>query len=256
MRDPEPSTRLRDAWRLALGTLTALPVRPPSHVDTSVAGRAALLAPLAAVPLGAGVALVLLCGRTLELAPLATGLLAVVLLVLGTRAFHVDGLADTADGLTASYDRERSLAVMRSGNTGPAGTAAVVLVLGMQAVGFASLMDAPVLAGALVCLSRVALPLCCMPGTPAARPDGLGNPFAESVPRSDAIVVCLTSVAVCLALLILEDASWLKVAIAFVGAGTVIALLLGRAIKRLGGITGDIFGAAIELTLAVLLLVA
>jgi adenosylcobinamide-GDP ribazoletransferase len=69
-------------------------------------------------------------------------------------------------------------------------------------------------------------------------------------------VVCLSAVSVCLALQILRDASWLKVAISFVGAGTVIALLLGRAIRRLGGITGDIFGAAIELSLAVLLLAA
>lgn len=244
-----------DSWRLALGTLTALPVRAPARVDREVAGRAALLAPLAAMPLGAIVAATLWAGELLRLAPLACGLLAVTALVLATRAFHVDGLADTADGLTASYDRERSLAVMKTGDVGPAGVAAVVLVLGLQAVGFAGFTGAPLVAGVLVCLSRVALPLCCMKGTPAARPEGLGQPFAASVGRSDAFVVTLSTTSICLAVLMLQDASWVHVAIAFVGAGTIIALLLGRAIRRLGGVTGDIFGAAIELSLAVLLVV-
>jgi adenosylcobinamide-GDP ribazoletransferase len=220
-----------------------------------VAGRAALLAPLAAIPLGSAAAATLWAGELLGLAPLASGLLAVTVLMLATRAFHVDGLADTADGLTASYDRERSLAVMKTGVVGPAGVAAVVLVLGLQAVGFAGFTEAPLVAGVLVCLSRVALPLCCMKGTPPARPDGLGQPFAESVGRSDAIVVALSAVSMCLAVLMLHGASWVHVAIAFVGAGTVVALLLGRAIRRLGGVTGDIFGAAIELALAVLLVV-
>ena len=66
---------MRDAWRLALGTLTALPVQAPSHVDQAVAARAALLAPVAAVPLGTAVAVVLACGQVLDLAPLASGLL-------------------------------------------------------------------------------------------------------------------------------------------------------------------------------------
>ena len=98
-------------------------------------------------------------------------------LVLGTRAFHVDGLSDTADGLTASYDRERSLEVMHSGTSGPAGGVAVLLVLGVQARRSRSLSAVPagpVLVGVLVCVSRCALVLTCVRGVPAARPDGLG----------------------------------------------------------------------------------
>ena len=93
-----------------------------------------VLAPLAVVPLGVLVALVLWGGRELGLNPLAVGLLGVGALALGSRAFHLDGLADTADALTASYDRERSLEVMKSGAAGPAGVAALVVVLGVQAV--------------------------------------------------------------------------------------------------------------------------
>ena len=61
----------------------------------------------------------------MTLPTLVTGVLAVAVLALGSRALHLDGLSDTVDGLTASYDRERSLAVMRTGTSGPAGTAAL-----------------------------------------------------------------------------------------------------------------------------------
>lgn len=244
-----------DGWRLALGTLTALPVRAPRHVDRAVAARAACLAPLAALPLGAAVAAVLWLSELAGLAAPAAGLLATAVLVLGTRALHVDGLADTADGLTASYDRERSLAVMRTGDVGPAGLAAVVLVLGLQATGFAGLVHAPLLAGALVCLCRAVLPLCCLTGVRAARPDGLGSPFAGSVPRGVAALSWLTAIALGIAASLAADVSWVRALAGFAAATLVVALLLRRAVRRLGGVTGDIFGAAIELALTTVLVV-
>lgn len=243
----------RDAWRLALGTLTAFPVQAPTRVDPAIAGRAARLAPLAAAPLGAVVALVLWVGDGLGLASLAVGFLAVGVLVLATRAFHVDGLADTADGLTASYDRERSLDVMKTGDVGPAGVAAVVVVLGLQAVGFAQLDDQPLYAAALVCLSRSALAVCCLRGIPGARQDGLGTPFASSVSLRAAAFVLLTSFAAALWLAGAFGHDRLSTLIAFGVALLVIGTLIRRAVRRLGGVTGDIFGAAIELTLATLL---
>ena len=109
---------MKNAWRLAVGTLTALPVTPPRRVDRDTAGLAMVLAPLAVVPLGVAVGVVLWAADALDLAPLAAGFGAVGVLALGSRAFHLDGLADTADGLTASYDRVRALEVMRSGAAG------------------------------------------------------------------------------------------------------------------------------------------
>ena len=165
--------RLTDAWRLSVGTLTAVPIRPPGRVDRDTAGLSMVLAPLAVVPLGLVVGLTLWGGRELGLTPLALGLVAVGALALGSRAFHLDGLADTADGLTASYDRERSLEVMRSGSAGPAGVTALVVVLGIQAAALGALAYAdrgPVVAAVLVCASRVALTVTCARGVPAARP--------------------------------------------------------------------------------------
>jgi adenosylcobinamide-GDP ribazoletransferase len=247
---------MSDGWRLALGTLTALPVHPPARVDADTARSAVLLAPIAAAPLGLAVAAALWAGGHVGLAPLACGLVAVGLLVLGTRAFHVDGLADTADGLTASYERERSLEVMKSGSVGPAGVSAVFVVLGLQAVGLAGLVSHPVAAGLLVCLSRAALALACAQGVPAAEGTGLRAPFAESLPATLAVGYWVAAVIVGALTMAALGLSWRHALAGFGVATLVVALLLRRSVNRLGGITGDIFGATIEVTLAAMVVAA
>jgi len=250
---------LGDGIRLAVGTLTALRIPPPRRVDHSVAGRAMVFAPLAVVPLGLLVALVCWGGRELQLAPLAVAAVAIGALAMGSRALHLDGLADTADGLTASYDRERSLAVMKSGNTGPAGVAILVIVLGIQIASLANLVDrpyGPALAGILVCLSRAALPLVCMKGVPAGRSDGLGVTYTQTVPRVIAVAVWIAAAVVCAAAFELAQIPWWHGLIAAAVAVAVVGLLIARSVKRFGGVTGDTFGASIELSLAALLISA
>lgn len=226
-----------DALRLAVGTLTAIPVKPPTRID---ARGAAVLAPLAVAPLGVGAGLLCL----LPLSPLVLGVLVVAFVVLGSRALHVDGLADTADGLTSSYDRQRALAVMKTGDVGPAGTAAVVLVLLAQALSIATLTDDPVLVGAAVALSRWALLVVCVQGVPAARAEGLGTAFAGCVPWPVMVLGVLVWGAALTALA--GPRGGIAVGVAVVAVG----LLVLRCRSRLGGSTGDVIGAGIELALA------
>lgn len=247
---------MTDAWRLAVGTLTVLRVRPPATVDRRTAGRAVLLAPLAVLPLGVAVGLVLWAGRWAGVPPLALGFLAVGVLALGTRCFHLDGLSDTADGLTASYDRERSLQVMHSGTSGPAGGVAVLVVLGVQAASFGSVAELPAgawLAVVLVCTSRCALTLTCASVVPGARTDGLGSSFTRSVPVPTAVLSWLVAA---LAVLVVGHLAQVTVLHALVAVGlavSVVVLLVARTTSRLGGVTGDVFGASVELALATLL---
>ncbi len=198
----------------------------------------------------------LLGGRELELA--AAAFLALGVLALGTRVFHLDGLADTADGLTASYDRERSLAVMKSGSVGPAGVVALLIVLMIQAGGFGVLAyvnHGAIVAGVMVCTSRVALTMTCARGIPSARPDGLGASHAGSVPRVVAVAAWLAAAAVSAAAAEWTGVTpWWHMLVAFAVAASVVGWLVHRATKRLGGVTGDIYGAAIEVTLTILLL--
>lgn len=248
---------MRDGWRLAVGTLTVLRVPPPSSVGPREARAAMLLAPLAVVPLGVAVGLVLAAGDVAGLPALATGLVGVGVLALGTRALHLDGLSDTADGLTASYDPVRSLEVMRSGASGPAGGAAVLVVLGLQASALASLshsLRGAVVAGLLVCCSRLALWLTCARGVPAARADGLGGTHAGVVPPRVAAFGWLAVITGTALLATWLGHDWWRGALTGLAAAAVVLALVRRAVRRLGGVTGDVYGAAVELALAALLL--
>lgn len=246
-----------DAWRLSVGTLTAVRVGHPTRVDERVAGRAMLLAPLAVAPLGLLVGLVGWAGLELGLAPLAVAVVAVGALAMGSRALHLDGLSDVADALTASYDRERSLDVMKGGTSGPAGSAALVLVLGLQVASLSAVLclpHGPVVAGVLVCASRGILAVTCARGVPAARTGGLAAAYAQTVSRGAAAVVWVLVAGVLAGVTAWADLDWWRgPVVAAVGLLVGAAVVL-RCVRRFGGVTGDVFGASIEVTLAAMLL--
>ncbi|HZM64786.1 MAG TPA: adenosylcobinamide-GDP ribazoletransferase [Nakamurella sp.] len=121
-----------DAVRLAVGTFTAIPVPPPTRLDHPTARLAMIIAPLATLPIAAAATVAGTAGGLLGLPSLVTAALAIGVSAAGSRGLHLDGLADTADGLAASHDRAHSLEIMRRGNTGPIGAATLVLVLLLQ----------------------------------------------------------------------------------------------------------------------------
>jgi adenosylcobinamide-GDP ribazoletransferase len=239
-----------DALRLSVGTLTIVPSGAIADIDRRTAARAMIIAPLAVLPLAITVALVGWLGRIAGLPPLAVGLLVVGGLALGSRALHLDGLADTVDGLGSGWNAERSLMVMRRGDVGPMGVAALIVVIGLQALAVGGLVQGlagALLVGVVVCCSRAALCLTCVRGVPAARDKGLGSAVAGSVPRA-AAAGCWLAV-----LLIMTGAAWLSGhrpasgALATVAAALLVAILIYRCVRRLGGVTGDVMGAAIEI---------
>ncbi len=250
-----------DAVRLAVGTLTVVPVRAPVVVDRTVAGRAMLLAPLVAVLPALAGAVAVAAGRWAGVQPLVTGFVTVGVLALCSRGLHLDGLADTADGLAASHDRDRALAVMRTGDVGPAGAVTLLVVVGAQAaaVGALSAWASPwrgalCVAGAVV-VSRSALTACCAAGVPSARSQGLGAAVAGSVPVAAAAGSVTAAVLVLVALGVGTGRPWWTGLLAAVVAALAGAALVVRCVRRLGGITGDVLGACVEVTLAGLLLV-
>lgn len=248
-------TRLGDGLRLSLGTLTVVRVPPPRRVDRAVAAVAMALAPLAVLPLAVAAAGVALAADRAGLPPLVGAVLVVGVLALGTRVLHWDGVADTADGLTASYDRERSLAVMRSGDVGPAGTVAVVLLAGLQVAALTSLLpheDGWLAVGLLVVASRSALAPVCVRGVPPARTEGLGSLHVGSVPVAAAVTGAIAGAALAGLAAGLVGPVWLGLVGALVAAAGVLGLVL-RCVRRLGGVTGDVLGACVELSFAVLL---
>lgn len=245
-----------DGLRLAAGTLTVIPSGPIPEIDRPMAARAMMIAPLAVAPLAAVAVVVSWVTSAAGLPELVVGLLVVGTLALGSRGMHLDGLADTVDGLGSGWDRDRALKIMQAGNTGPMGAVALMIMIGLQAAAIGRIVvDLPsaILLGAVICASRCALSLTCRRGVPAAKNQGLGVAVAGSVPWIAAFLAWL-GVAIVLGVgQALIGGSYASGAIAAVVAALGVLLLVWRCERRLGGVTGDVMGASIEVALTIML---
>jgi adenosylcobinamide-GDP ribazoletransferase len=258
---------VRDAFRLAVGTLTAVRVPPPGSIDPPVPGRAMALAPLIGLIPGALAALIAWSAVKLGLGPGIVAVIVVGVFALITRGLHLDGLADTADGLAASYDRRRALEVMRRGDTGPNGLAAVVLVLLLQTAALSQVLGFTVAhteegsrpQGFIVVLmvavaARAAIPIICVRGVPSARSEGLGATVAGSLRPAVLAAVVVATVAACAAAGMISGFAWYAGVLAVLAVLLSTGLLIHRAVRRFGGITGDVIGAGVEIGTAAALL--
>ena len=245
-----------DGLRLAFGTLTAIPVPPPTRIDRPVAGRAMTLAPLTQIPL---VLVLLLWGWAVREAPVPPALAAAVTLVLitlVTRGMHLDGLADTADGLSASYDRVKALDVMRRGNIGPSGVAAVVLVLLVDAGALTSLLTTwpgVLLVALSLLVSRHLLAWACSTAVPSAREEGLGATVSGTVQPVTAGLVFALLLGLSALTTQGSGPGWWTGPVVIITAALGGVAVIHRATQRFGGITGDVLGTVIEVSLAVAL---
>lgn len=225
----------------ALGFLTAFPVPRRAH---GLPGAPTLACFGVAGLLLGGVA----AGVEVALAPVlpAAARSAVELAVLAAccGAMHLDGLMDSADGLFGARSRERRLEIMRDSRAGAYGIAAAVLVVLVQYAALASVVERrPLAVLGAVGLSRASSALALGVARPA-RSEGLGSVYSVSRRLPAGVVAFASSAAVCVPLLGWRGVAACGVALLEV-AGVV---LLFR--RRVGGMTGDGFGAVVELSLA------
>jgi adenosylcobinamide-GDP ribazoletransferase len=250
---------------VAFRFLTRLPLpvagdASPLAASPSVLGRSALCYPLVGLCLGAALVLMWLgmAGLPGEAANLAVAAVLLGLWVWITGGLHLDGLADCADAWVGGLgSRERTLQILKDPLTGSMGVVALVLILLAKFAALASLPFSA--AGALTLLlipavaraQLLALPLT----TASARPDGLGAALREGLPRSAARRL-LILVGALTALLFALTGRWLLGLVLLALAAILLIAWRRSVLERLGGFTGDTAGALVELTEAVLLLVA
>lgn len=239
------------AFILALQLLTRLPV-PSSATQPKPEelGLSVLFFPAIGLLIGT-----LLAGLHTALWLIDSGVLAALVLVIWvllTGGLHLDGLADTADAWIGGIgDRDRTLAIMKDPRSGPMAVVVIVLVLLTK---FATLQvllagDARTLLLLAPVLGRSAIVLLLVT-TPYVRPDGLGAPYANYLPRLSCVALVALVALATIGLLGWQD------------GGVLLGILAGGffsmrywLLTRLGGTTGDTLGAACELTETIVLLI-
>jgi adenosylcobinamide-GDP ribazoletransferase len=224
---------------LAIRYLTILPVPGGAPTGPDRLGRAAAWFPVVGAVLG--LLLVAVDWVTVRVFPsLLASLLTVTVWKLATGGLHLDGLADCLDGLMGR-DREHRLAIMRDSRIGTFGAVGLILFLMLEIVAVAELppetrwrvlLAVPVLARAVPpILARL---------FGAARGEGQGAAFIAGVSVGGAALA--TGVALVVAVGALEAAGLLAAVVALGVAGVGAGFIA----RRLGGVTGDVLGAAVE----------
>ena len=235
----------------AVGLLTRVPVRLGTDDGRSPAGRAVAFFPVAGAVIGVVLLGLALLGRQMTAVgahPLLPGALLVAAWAALTGGLHLDGWADCCDALFVPATREKRLAILKDPHLGSFGTIGLVLLLLVKASA----------AGELVCTSlagngsRLLLLLAVAPVVarwvmalalatyPLAKTSGMAAFFRQGLTWREPVLATLFTAVLVLPLgwdgLFLVSAAW-----------SATALVAHLALERLGGLTGDVYGAIVEL---------
>ena len=227
-----------DSFLIALQFLTRIPVGRDIEINDGILGRSVLYYPLVGFLIG-----VLLSTLALLLSYAPDTVVAAIVLCVWvwlSGGLHLDGLADCADACVGGLgDRQRSFQIMKDPAAGPIAVMVLILVLLLKWVAVVVLVQQNNLIYLMLAplLGRTAI-LLLMLSTPYVSPKGLAEKLMQNLPFADARWVVLISLI--FAGLIM---GWANVLL----AGVVLLWVRYAAMVRLGGATGDVYGAAVEL---------
>lgn len=235
-----------------LSFMSRLPVphRWSQGLDVDQYVRGIITFPVVGLLLGALSGLVFIAAESWCGLPLAA-LLTVLALALLTGGFHLDGLADTCDGVFSARSRERMLEIMRDSRLGTHGGLGLVFVLlaKVLVISELALRDTPMLAAlAAACAAGRGCAVLLMYHHRYAREEGLGNLFIGKVSAGQTATTLGLTLVIAMGLF-----GWTGLWALLV---TLVGIfILGQLLRRtLGGQTGDTLGAAIELGEVIFLL--
>jgi len=233
------------AWQF----LTIIPISRRIEVTAESLGRSMAVFPLVGLVLGSIlVALDYLFAHIFPPAIVSALLFTSYIAMYG--GFHLDGLADTVDGLAGGKDKEHILKIMKDSSIGAIGVVALVLVLLVKYQAITSIPDAVRWRGLLIMpvigrWTQVWMTY----GSSYARDSGLGRPFVEYVGKRELLIACTIAIVI----------SWLTLSwrgLVVIGAAALLGMLIKSFFnKKVGGITGDILGAGSELSELLVLLI-
>jgi adenosylcobinamide-GDP ribazoletransferase len=229
----------------ALQFLTIFPTPLRHKVTATTSGQSLPYFPLVGLILGA-ILLGLHYGLILALPSSVVNVLLIIALVILTGAHHLDGFIDTCDGVIAGKSRKERLAIMSDTKVGVFGIVGVVLLLLLK---YASLSSVPILPALLLMptLSRWAM-VSIISTFPYAKSSGMGLAFKQGATWQRLTIATIIAFIVAVAVLkwwglVLMATLWL-----------IVFGIAGYFRSRLGGLTGDNYGAINELAEVLVLL--
>lgn len=232
-------------WISAMQFLTIIPVGSRNHIFN--ARRALAFFPICGLMLGLLTALIDVAAAKIWMPPTAS-MLAVLALILFTGALHLDGLADTVDGLYGGRQSQEALAIMKDSRIGAMGAAAMIGCLAVKWTGlwgigsdrFLCLLLVPAYARSAALLGIRLLPY--------GRPEGTGHDFFKTPLKWVDFWGLIPVVALSLLM-------GVRMVIIILGFALTVTLSLYYYRKRIGCITGDMLGGMIEFVEAALFLI-
>jgi adenosylcobinamide-GDP ribazoletransferase len=227
----------------AFSFLTILPVGQISLSEEKELARSMAFFPLVGLVIGLILALGYYLLSFLFPRPLALWL-TIGLLAFLTRGLHLDGFADTVDGLASSGTREKILEVMRDSRIGAFGVISLILLIGAKYLTLdqISTESIPYSLILMAVMGKNSMVLICYRSPYARSSEGLAKPFTENLGTREMAISLVSAFGIALLLM------GLKGILVFLG---ICLFSLGYRfffIKKLGGVTGDILGAANELS--------
>lgn len=165
---------------------------------------------------------------------------AVFVLLFLTGGLHIDGLSDTFDGFLSSRDRERTMEIMKDSRVGTFGVISIIFLLlskfviissfenGLPLALILSLINSRIEASRIIAYKKV------------ARKDGLGDMFHKSNPGK---LILINSIIYIGILLFINYIFIIPLLITFI----INQLFCRWSYKKIGGMTGDTYGAVVEI---------
>lgn len=224
---------------ILLQFMTRIPVPIKVEYDEEKLGKSIKYFPLVGLIIGFFLFEVnFLVGKVTENRQI-TAVIVIMAEILITGLIHIDGLADTADGLFSYADKERMLEIMKDSRIGTNGTVALILYFLAKMVFLATVKPEYILLYPII--SRLSTSINAGLGE-YARKKGMSNGIIEKNGKKEAIISMVITAVLSFAVLRFKGLIVMALAILF------ILLFMKNVKKKIDGITGDTMGASLELT--------
>ncbi len=239
------------ALRAGFGFLTRLPAGKTIESDWDAFCQSPWVLPIVGFVVGGFAAIPMLATGSLPGPTVAVGYVTAIYLLTGIH--HLDGVADLGDAIVVHGDRERRRSVLKDTTTGVGAILAVSLVVAGLALGGLAVTTMPIVIAVTVVVAAevgAKLGMATMAAFGTASHDGLGSQLIESVGPTGLVLAVPASISA--AMIVPFAGSAAPIETSGIAMGTLGGAILGATVpwvwarRRLGGINGDVFGAANE----------